>query len=89
MALGTGNCEGFWRAGALEGSVQMAGAECQTGPGGVSNPQGQRCNRSDGEAPCTVGGRWWRASGLLGDVYKWLIYIFFLCVSLLMVTVVH
>lgn len=65
----------------FEVSVQMAGAECQTGPGGVSNLQGQRCNRSNGEAPCTVGGRWWHASRLLGDVYKWLIYFFF-CVCL-------
>lgn len=35
MALGTGNCEGLGRAGALEGSVGMAGAVSDQAWGGL------------------------------------------------------
>lgn len=54
--------------------------QCQTRLGEVSNLQGQCTNLSNSEAPCTVEGRLWCASRLLGDRYKWLIFFFFLSV---------
>lgn len=37
---------------------------------------GRQAMPSSSEAPCTIEGRWWHASRLLGDGYKWFIFFF-------------